>query len=145
MSLSVRIPRRLTRVLVAGLLLVSFSGSAAIAQGTPSLESPLIDPTDGAISVVPDPGVTNVNEVPGDRITVGPDGRTLTVYFWNGADGCYGLHDVSVSVTDGVPSVTVRTGMRDEAILRLCIDSLQLYKTEVVLDTPILGGGTIGI
>lgn len=140
MSSSARMPR-FARAMATGLMLVSLTGGAALAQD--SLESPLVDPTDGAIPTVPDPTVTNVNEVPWDRITVGPDGRTLTVYFWNGADGCYGLHDVEVSVADGVPSVTIRTGMRDEAILRLCIDIAQLYKTEVVLDAPILVGGAV--
>ena len=94
-----------------------------------------------AIPAMPNPRVTGAAPTPWTRIDVAPDGRTLTVYFWNGAAGCYGMQDVQVTVVDGLTTVTVYTGMLPEAVNRLCIEIAQLYKTVVVLDAPILGGG----
>ena len=103
--------------------------------------APIVDPVDGATPAVPDPTITGEQPTAWDHVTVSPDGRTLTVYFYNGAEGCYGLKDVQVDVVGGVPTITVLTGMRQDAISRLCIEIAQLYKTDVVLDAPILGGG----
>jgi hypothetical protein len=147
-----RTPGRLTRSLITGLLLVAVTGGAALAQGAgssgstgsgvqPITNDPPITIDDGAIPAFPDPTVTGAQEVPWDHIKVGPDGRTLTVFFWNGAEGCYGLKDVQVTIVGGLPVVKVFTGLQDDAALRLCIEIAQLYKTDVVLDAPILGGG----
>jgi hypothetical protein len=134
--------RRVALAAVAGLLLVSLGAGTSFAQSSdfdPGI--PTVDPLDGAIPAVPDPTITGEQPTAWDHVTVSPDGRTLTVYFYNGAEGCYGLKDVQVEVVDGIPTITVLTGMRQDAISRLCIEIAQLYKTNVELDAPILGGG----
>ncbi len=50
---------------------------------------------DGATPAVPEDGLQDVTETPWDHITVAPDGRSLTVYYWSGAEGCYGLAGVT--------------------------------------------------
>jgi hypothetical protein len=102
-------------------------------------EEPAMPGTDGATPVVPEDGLNDIIEVPWDHITVGPDGRTLTVYFWSGAESCYGLAGVEVDVTGPVPVITIQTGTRPG--VDVCVALAQLYSTEVVLDEPIVGGG----
>jgi hypothetical protein len=135
--------RRAALAAGAGLLLLSLGASPVLAQVSPADPGtvPTVDPLDGATPAVPDPTITGEQPTAWDHVTVSPDGRTLTVYFYNGAEGCYGLKDVQVEVVDGVPMITVLTGMRQDAISRLCIEIAQLYKTHVVLDAPIIGGG----
>jgi hypothetical protein len=134
-------PRRTALVLTTALVLVSVAATTTLAQ-PPAVDpgTPIV-PADGATPAVPDPTITGEQPTAWDHVTVSPDGRTLTVYFYNGAEGCYGLKDVNVEVVGGVPTITVLTGIRQDAISRLCIEIAQLYKTDVVLDAPILGGG----
>jgi hypothetical protein len=94
---------------------------------------------DGATAVVPEDGLHDIIDTPWDHITVAPDGRTLTVYFWSGAQDCYGLAGVTVDETDAVPSITLQTGTRPG--VEVCVAIAQLYSTDVVLDAPIVGGG----
>jgi hypothetical protein len=94
---------------------------------------------DGATPATPEDGLLDVTDTPWDHITVAPDGRTLTVYYWSGADSCYGLAGVTVDVSAAVPTITLRTGTRPG--VEVCIALAQLYSTEVVLDDPIVGGG----
>lgn len=94
---------------------------------------------DGATAVVPEDGLEDIIDTPWDHITVAPDGRTLTVYYWGGADSCYGLAGVTVDVSGAVPTITLQTGTRPG--VEVCIAIAQLYSTVVVLDDPILGGG----
>ena len=94
---------------------------------------------DGATPVVPEEGLNDIIEVPWDHITVGPDGRTLTVYFWSGAESCYGLAGVEVDETGAVPVITLQTGTRPG--VEVCVALAQLYSTEVVLEQPIIAGG----
>jgi len=150
MSSTTRAPRRrLALALVPGLLLVSIGGGSALAQSpsvgpdAPVTSSPPVTVTvdDGAIPAIPNPAVTGAQPVPFERVTVGADGRTLTIDFWNGAEGCYGLKDVTVTQTDDGYAITVWTGMLPEAINRTCIAIAQLYSTQVVLDTPVFTDG----
>lgn len=152
MSASTRLSYRFSLSLMGALLLVAVAAAGAMAQSPSpvvppdtSVEAPAAspDPGDGATPAVPNLRVTGAAPMPWTHIDVAPDGRTLTVYFWNGVAACYGMKDVHVTVVDGVTTVTVYTGLLPEAINRLCIDIAQLYKTVVVLDAPILGGGTI--
>ncbi len=94
---------------------------------------------DGATPAVPEDGLQDIIEVPWDHVTVAPDGRTLTVYYWGGAPECYGLAGVEVDVTGAVPTITLQTGTRPG--VEVCIAIAQLYRTQVVLDSPVLGGG----
>ena len=146
-SASVR--RRVRVALIASLFLVA-GWSATVAQapspstvGSPgvSVVAPSPDPADGAILLVPDSTNFGGQPTPRDHITVGPDGKTLMIYFYAGVDGCYGLKTVTVSVVDGVTSITLETGRRQDAMGKMCIQGLQLYKTPMLLDTSILGGG----
>jgi hypothetical protein len=111
--------------------------------GTPGEEPPPGEPeppfADGATPVVPEDGLLDIIEVPWDHITVAPDGRTLTVYFWSGAEACYGLAGVVVDVSGAVPVITLQTGTRPG--VDVCIAIAQLYSTQVVLEAPIVGGG----
>jgi hypothetical protein len=114
MSLPTRLSRRFAMSLVSGALLVSVAASGALAQSaSPGVEpsvpvvQPTMDPVDGAVPAIPNPNIVDPQPTPWQRIEVAPDGKTLTVYFMNGAAGCNGLKDVQVSVLDGVTTVTV--------------------------------------
>ena len=102
-------------------------------------EEPEMPSADGATPVVPEEGLNDIIEVPWDHITVAPDGRTLTVYFWSGAESCYGLAGVEVDETGAVPVITLQTGTRPG--VDVCVALAQLYSTEVTLEQPIIGGG----
>ncbi len=150
MSLPTRLSRRFAMSLVSGALLVSVAASGALAQSTsPVVEpsapavQPTMDPVDGAVPAIPNPKIVDPQPTPWQRIEVAPDGKTLTVYFMNGAAGCNGLKDVEVSVVDGVTTVTVLTGLTPEAMFTTCVAGLFLYKTPVVLDAPIIAGGGV--
>lgn len=135
--------------LLAGLLLATLSAGSALAQSpsagpdTPVTGEPTtVMPQDGATPAVPNPNVTGAQPVPYDHVTVGPDGRTLTIYYWYGAEGCYGLKQVDTAWTDQGLVITIWAGMLPEAVNRMCIDLAQLYSTVVVLDQPVfLNGG----
>jgi hypothetical protein len=102
-------------------------------------ESPEPPFNDGATPVEPEHGLNDIQDVPWDHINVAPDGKTLTVYFWSGAEGCYGLAGVKVDETGDVPVITLQVGTRPG--VEVCIAIAQLYSTQVVLDHPIVGGG----
>ena len=153
MSIRPRSVRLALLAVLAGSLLSATAWSATVAQD-PSLSTgspatapadlvplPSADSADGATPLLPDP--TNFGGLPTtwDRITVGPDGRTLMVYFTGGVDGCYGLKSVTTSTVDGVTTISLEMGRRQDAMGKLCIQATQSYKTPVVLDAPILGGG----
>ena len=94
---------------------------------------------DGATAVVPEDGLEDIIDIGWDHITLAPDGRTLTVYFWGGAEDCYGLAGVTVDASEAVPTITVQTGTRPG--VEVCVAIAQMYSTEVVLDAPVIGGG----
>jgi hypothetical protein len=99
-----------------------------------------------AIPLFPDPTVTNETPTAWDHVTVAPDGQTLTVYFVSGAEACYGLKSVTVTpAADGAPpTISLLTGLRADAANKRCMELAVLYSTVVVLDVPILGGGSPG-
>ncbi|MFN8518417.1 MAG: hypothetical protein U0667_03275 [Chloroflexota bacterium] len=162
-----RTPRRGLRPAIAltslALLLSLVAGVPAVAQDDPTMtpdpgltidpgipgepggefgepgESPEVPFGDGATPVTPEDGLDDIIDTPWDHISVGPDGRTLTVYFWSGADSCYGLAGVTVDTSEGAPVITLQTGTRPG--VDVCIAIAQLYSTQVVLDEPIVGGG----
>jgi hypothetical protein len=102
-------------------------------------ESPEPPFGDGATPVEPEKGLLDIGDVPWDHLNVAPDGRTLTVYFWSGAEACYGLAGVTVDATGDIPVITLQVGTRPG--VDVCIAIAQLYSTQVVLDEPIVGGG----
>lgn len=151
------VPRtRSRRVLAAALLLTlslsSLGVGTAFAQGSgasgapdDSATSPSIDvgepnpSADGATPAVPDPTVVDLHPQPWDHITVAPDGRTLTIYYWSGVPACYGLGRVEVVTGDAGLTITLFTGTVPGSAM--CIEMAQLYSTVVVLDGPLILGG----
>jgi hypothetical protein len=95
---------------------------------------------EGATPAVPDPRVRDTVPTTWEQIVVGPDGRTLTVYFWSGTEECYGLGEVEVARDGDRLTIALWTGRLAEAP-EACIDIAQLYRTEVLLDEPLVVGG----
>jgi hypothetical protein len=149
-SPTIRRRPRTALALLAGLLLATLGAGSAVAQSPSPGPDTVVSgepgssqvPGDGATPAVPNPAVTGAAPVPFDHVTVGPDGRTLTVYYWYGAEGCYGLKSVDTAWTDQGLAITIWAGTLPEAVNRMCIDIAQLYSTEVTLDRPlVLNGG----
>ncbi len=150
MPANIRLPRQITAALLSGLLLLTVGASSALAQSaspdqpvSQPVTVPTPDPGVVAIPAVPNPDIISPVATPWQWIEVAPDGKTLTDYFWNGAAGCNGLKNVEVTQVDGVTTVTVFTGLTPEAMNTTCVAALFLYSTVVVLDAPVLGGGTV--
>ena len=99
MPANIRLPRQITAALLSGLLLLTVGASSALAQSAspgPARRAhpPWCRPRSRAWSPSrSSPTRTSSAPVatPWQWIEVAPDGKTLTVYFWNGASGCYGL------------------------------------------------------
>jgi hypothetical protein len=98
---------------------------------------------DEAMVVTPDPTLVDPQPAAWERVVVGPDGRSLSVYFWMGMPGCAGLQSVDVSETDIGATVQLMIGSPPDAETQSCRLSAGLYRTQVVLEDPVLlGGGT---
>jgi hypothetical protein len=144
---------RLHALMLAGILLMAGGGAvfaqeatqepAGMGPDTPVMtEGPGTAPAgDGAIPAEPDPAMVDPVERAWEHVVVGPDGRTLRVYFVNGVDACYGLARVEVTQDDGAVDIRLWTGTRPEAVDMMCIEIAQTYWTEVILDEPVLTGG----
>jgi len=112
----------------------------AILATTPSAP-PLVDHPD-AIQLVPMPGgIIDPQPVPWEQVTVWPDGRTLTIVFWNGPEPCFGLDRVEVTDVGGAQSITPWVGPRADATDMRCTADLHRVSTDIELPAPILGGG----
>jgi len=145
--------------MLAGLLLLSLGGGALAQDGSASPGNPgtgiPTNPDPGAGPVVFDDNATPVAPTPGaivdpqpigwDHVTIWPDGRTLTVYFWSGAEACYGLDRVELVDVGGTLAVTLHAGFREDAANVRCMEIAQLYSTDITLDSPVLGGGVPGV
>ena len=97
-------------------------------------------PSDGALHVQPRPNVVNPRPHAWDHISIGPDGRTMTVYYWGGVEDCYALAGVNVERdADGVLTVRVLEGQRgDIAPDTACIEIALLKAATIVLEDPIV-------
>jgi hypothetical protein len=89
-----------------------------------------------------DPTLVNLRPRTWDHVLVGPDGRTLLVYFWNGTPACTGLGDVQVTQGDGEPRIELWIGDVPGAPEE-CPAVAQLYRTVVVLDERLIRGGEL--
>lgn len=137
--------------LLAGALLLSVPSVAlaqdgTVAPGDPGTgASPGAGPIsfdDDATPTAPQPGSTvDPRPVAWDHVTIAPDGRTVTVYFWNGVEPCFALERIEVAQEGGTYRITPFTGYRADAAAIDCIEMLQLYSTVVELPAPVLGGG----
>jgi hypothetical protein len=96
-------------------------------------------PNDGAKRETPDPTIVDARPVAVDHWVIGPDGRSVVVYWWGGTTNCFGLHSVDVAVQDGVPVLTVNEGTLPEAVGKACTMEALLKSALVTLDAPILG------
>ena len=94
--------------------------------------------------VIATPGtdVTNVREIPRQRIEVGPGGRTLQVYYRDGPFDCRGLDRVEVSSSDAGLDVQVFSGYRsgDVDLIRLLCAIAMPWVAIVTLDEPVVLG-----
>ncbi len=141
-------PVAIPAVTVCAVLLTALASGGAVAL-SPSAPPETVAPSGphlvedpGALPLTPMPGgIVDAQPVPWDQVTIWPDGRTLTVVFWNGPEPCFGLDRVEVTDTDGVPSVTPWVGVRADATDVRCTADLQRFSTVVELPDPILGGG----
>jgi hypothetical protein len=104
-------------------------------------------PNDGAQRQIPDPTVIDARPVAVDHYVIGPDGRTVVVYYWGGNQACFGLHSVQVELRDGVPVITVMEGGRAGGP-EVCTMEALLKSAVVTLEAPILsdaaGGAAAG-
>ncbi|MBX3029192.1 MAG: hypothetical protein KF809_03455 [Chloroflexi bacterium] len=146
--------RRLASVIrpvIVGALALSLLVPAAVLAQDPSAGDPdkpvaapvepiLVLEDDDAVAVVPEDGLLDIRDQGWEQITVGPDGRTLKVYFWSGVEACYGLAGVTVDETGEVPVIQLQVGRRPG--VEVCIEMAQLFSTTVALETPLVGGSS---
>lgn len=121
---------------------VSGTGPDATVSFTPcpgDEEPAPADPYDGAQPVEPRPGMAGVAPVPFDKVVVGPDDRTLTVFFWSGVEPCYVLDHVDVEENAGAITITLFQGHDPDAQDAVCIEIAVLKKVEVRTDAPVAG------
>jgi hypothetical protein len=95
------------------------------------------DPGDDAEPVEPRPGMVNVQPTAFDRVDVGDDDRTLTVYFWSGVEPCYVLDRVDVAEGPGTITITLFQGSDPDVTNVACIDIALLKKVVVQADEPV--------
>jgi hypothetical protein len=97
------------------------------------------DPALGAaLREEPDPTVVDARAQSIDHFDIGPDGRTVVVYWWGGNTACFGLKQVKVEVSDGTPSFTVLEGTRGDNVGQACTMEAVLKSAVVTLDDPIV-------
>ena len=119
---------------------VSGTGPDASVSHTPCPgdEDPKVtDPYDGAQKVEPTPGMSGVSSRIFDKVGVGDDDRTLTIFFWSGVEPCYVLDHVDVDEGPGAISVTLFEGHDSSAGDVACIEIALLKKVVVQLDEPV--------
>ena len=119
---------------------VSGTGPDATVSYTPCPgdDDPVVtDPYDGAQKVDPRPGMAGVNPTAFDKVVVGDDGRTLTIFFWSGVEPCYVLDHVDVDKSREAITVTLYQGNDPDVVDVACIDIALLKKVVVQLDEPV--------
>ena len=95
--------------------------------------------TGGPTPVAPRPGMADVRAIAWERIDVGNDDRTLTVYFTSGIEPCYVLDRVDVEYGVNTVTVTLFEGHDPTAGNVACIEIGVFKVTTVVLDEPLAG------
>lgn len=93
---------------------------------------------DGALREEPDPTVVDAQPAAVDHFAIGPDGRTVVVYWWGGTPNCFGLRRVDITVADGMPMVIPFEGVRAAAQGKACTAEAVLKSAVVRLEEPIL-------
>jgi hypothetical protein len=104
----------------------------------PGDEDPKVtDPYDGAQKVEPTPGMSGVSPRVFDKVIVGDDDRTLTIFFWSGVEPCYVLDHVDVDEGPRAITVTLFEGHDVSAGDVACIEIALLKKVVVPLAEPV--------
>ncbi len=119
---------------------VSGTGPDAIVSYTPCPgdDEPVVtDPYDGAQGVEPTPGMAGVNPTAFDKVVVGDDDRTLTIFFYSGVEPCYVLDRVDVDEGSDAITITLFQGHDASAGDVACIDIALLKKVVVELDEQV--------
>ena len=119
---------------------VSGTGPDATVSYTPCPgdDDPVVtDPYQGAQKVEPTPGMSDVSPRAFDKVVVGDDDRTLTIYFWSGVEPCYVLDHVDVDYGPGAITVTLFEGHDASAGDVACIEIALIKKVVVQLDEPV--------
>ena len=93
----------------------------------------------GAVRETPNPAVVDPHPTAVDHFAIGPDGRTVVVFYWGGSQACFGLQRVDVAIDPAGPTtITVFEGTLPEAVGMAC-DMMALLKSAVVtLDAAIV-------
>ena len=150
-----RLPR-LALTIVALAAFAAISPAVASAQSPVPSETPAMkvaaceapDPSGvatclaGATPIEANPELENPAPVPFDHVTVGPDGRTLIVYFWMGAEPCSGLSSVETEAVEGGIELTILVGSPPDVASMTCIAIAELRSTVVTLDRPLVVDGS---
>lgn len=90
--------------------------------------------------VVPTPSQADVHPIRWDRVDVGPDDRTIEVYFTTGIEPCYVLDHVDVAYGADTVMITLYQGHApDNGTSVACIEIAMGVVTTVVLDQPLAG------
>jgi hypothetical protein len=119
---------------------VSGTGPDAIVSYTPCPgdDDPVVpDPYGNAQRVEPRPGMSDVSPRIFDKVVVGDDDRTLTIFFWSGVEPCYVLDHVDLAYGPGAITVTLFEGHDASASDAACIEIALLKKVVVQLDEPV--------
>lgn len=105
--------------------------------GDPGVQPPS---GDAALPVEPEPGIVDPRPHAWDHISIAPDGRTLTVYYWGGVQDCYGLAAVDVQPdANGRLQITVLEGRRGNLEPgTACIEIALLKSVTITLDDPLV-------
>ena len=92
----------------------------------------------------PDPTVVDARPVAVDHYDIGPDGRTVVIYWWGGNTACFGLKEVKVESREGVLTITALEGARGDHVGMACTMEAVLKSAVVTLDEPILADAADG-
>jgi hypothetical protein len=99
-------------------------------------------PGDGSLREKPNPNVVDERGTAVDHFRIGPDGRTLVVYWWGGTPACFALKEVLVEVQGGTPIVSVLEGTLPEAAGAACTAEAVLKSSLVTLRDPLVVDGS---
>jgi hypothetical protein len=119
---------------------VSGTGPDATVSYTPCPgddDTVVTDPYQGAQRVEPTPGMSDVYPRAFDKVVVGDDGRTLTIFFWSGVEPCYVLDRVDVDYGPSAITVTLFEGHDASAGDVACIEIALIKKVVVQLAEPV--------
>lgn len=148
--------RGLVGRLIAAVAMAMLALPAAAAAQEPTTEAPAAkvavggclaggaDCLETATLIEPDPSVADPRPHSWESVSVANDGTSLSVYFWMGVPECNGLHSVEVIPTESGIDVVLLTGVPAGAEDIACIAIAQLYRTDVVLEQPLIGSAFPG-